>query len=126
MPLKDKEARNTYNRKWKAEHPEKRYAKTHPMESRMYQRKWQKESRERIKLETLHLLGNKCVKCGFLDIRALEIDHINGDGYIERRGCSSWKRYHVILQNIKNNSKNYQLLCANCNRIKKEENHEYA
>src|SRR3990167_3657310 len=33
----------------------------------------------------LDVLGNKCSRCGFSDKRALQIDHKNGGGALERK-----------------------------------------
>jgi hypothetical protein len=75
--------------------------------------------------EVFDLLGHKCVRCGFDDIRALQIDHINGDGRKEARA----ERHHIsyydrVIAEIKAGSKKYQILCANCNWIKRHENGE--
>jgi hypothetical protein len=68
------------------------------------------------------LLGNKCTKCPFSDKRALQIDHINGGGSQERKIYKSPVAfYHKVI----NKPSDYQLLCANCNMIKKHENKEY-
>jgi hypothetical protein len=64
-----------------------------------------------------------CVKCGFDDIRALSIDHINGGGYQEMKNLSAKQRYKLVLQTKKEKNK-YQLLCANCNWIKRFEDKE--
>lgn len=71
------------------------------------------------------LLGSKCKNCDFRDARALQIDHVNGDGYIDRitNGMWSMKLYRAIVNGIVD-IKRYQLLCANCNWIKKYENNE--
>lgn len=63
-------------------------------------------------------LGGKCIKCGFNDYRALQIDHIHGGGRKERK--------EVIFNNeyILKHKDKYQILCANCNTIKKIENFE--
>jgi len=75
-------------------------------------KKWQKQYREnnmdRIRKnndkyghnsrqKVVDSLGGVCVRCGFSDIRALQIDHIKNK---------------------------YQLLCANCNWIKRYEDKE--
>ena len=104
---------------------------------RLSQRKYREENRDKIrasqrnakkrKKEEIHtLLGNKCVKCGFDDNRALQIDHINGGGYTERKEYSKnpSKYYKNILDSILNKENKYQLLCANCNWIKRFENNE--
>ena len=79
-------------------------------------------NRKRRKL-LLDLLGNKCVKCGFSDWRALQVDHINGGGTEERKKTSA-TYWNVIIRSIKNKENKYQLLCANCNFIKRYENNE--
>lgn len=63
-------------------------------------------------------LGNKCNKCGFNDIRCLQIDHILGGGKKEI-GQKGWyyKRYLLSLKIDELNIK-YQALCANCHAIK--------
>lgn len=64
-----------------------------------------------------------CKKCGFKDIRALSIDHINGKGAEHRRQVGKGNNMHRWL--IKNNfPKGYQILCMNCQFIKSYENHE--
>jgi len=89
-------------------------------------RELQRLEKQRKKLEIHNLLGNVCLKCGFTDNRALQIDHINGGGYTERKSypTNPKKYYSNILLSIKNNENKYQLLCANCNWIKRYENNE--
>lgn len=70
-------------------------------------------------------LGCMCNKCGFSDMRALQIDHINGDGAKHRAETGAANSYYAsILKSILAGEKKYQILCANCNWIKKEENNE--
>jgi hypothetical protein len=73
-----------------------------------------------IRSEVLKLLGNRCVRCSFSDERALQIDHINGGGLREYRENGSWGVYKSVL----NHKNQYQLLCANCNWIKRSEENE--
>jgi hypothetical protein len=73
-----------------------------------------------LKKLVLKKLGNKCKKCGFTDDRVLQVDHVNNDGFKERRNkISGAGLYRKVLKD-KNNV--YQLLCANCNWIKRLEN----
>lgn len=76
---------------------------------------------QRLREGILELLGNKCSSCGFSDTRALQIDHINGGGYATRLHTCTAKRYRKILEG---GGDGYQLLCANCNQIKKYEKRE--
>lgn len=67
--------------------------------------------------------GNKCVKCGFDDKRALQLDHVHGDGREDRK---QHKRATLLRRIIKAGfPARYQLLCANCNTIKMYENREF-
>ena len=67
-------------------------------------------------------LGAACTKCGFdADWRALQIDHVNGGGVSDRRS-KSWKKYFDSVLTCTTGE--YQLLCANCNFIKRYEKNE--
>jgi hypothetical protein len=80
---------------------------------------------KKVRLEILELLGNKCDVCGFSDPRALQVDHIHGGGQKERKRFSNYFVYlKYVLAQIKTGSKDYQLLCANHNAIKRYENKE--
>lgn len=82
--------------------------------------------RHTIRSQILALLGNQCVKCGFSDSRALQIDHINGGGVKEIRKFKNQDEYYrFMLKRLKSGSKAYQCLCANCNWIKRSENGEF-
>lgn len=75
-------------------------------------------------------LGHVCCKCGFSDKRALQIDHINGDGYtskiINKTGSMCRRtNYYEVIESIKKNENRFQILCANCNWIKRVENEEH-
>lgn len=74
-----------------------------------------------LRLKVLALLGDKCIICGFSDERALQIDHVNSDGFKERKISGTTFFYHV-LNNLE--SERYQILCANCNWIKRREKNE--
>ncbi len=69
------------------------------------------------------ILSPVCVGCGFLDIRALHIDHVNGGGGKEAISFGG-SYYKKIRKKLEEGSKDYQVLCANCNQIKRIENHE--
>lgn len=75
-----------------------------------------------VRLKIINLLGGKCVGCGYKkDVRALQIDHINSDGKIDRI-YTGGSYYHNIMNKLK--SGRYQILCANCNAIKRIEERE--
>jgi len=71
----------------------------------------------------LEKLGNKCVICSFNDVRALAIDHVFGGGSKEREEVGG-AYYSFVLEKINNGSEDYQILCCNCNQIKKIINDE--
>ncbi len=70
--------------------------------------------------------GAKCVHCGYdKDIRALQLDHINGGGSKDRKSNrSTSKILRIHRDNLDSLKDKYQVLCANCNFIKKYENKE--
>jgi hypothetical protein len=70
-------------------------------------------------------LGAFCNHCGENDPLVLQIDHINGQGYRERRKFTGGIYYHKhIYDEILKGSKNYQILCSNCNQRKEILNKE--
>ena len=70
-----------------------------------------------IRLQALRAIGDKCVACGYLDERALQIDHIKGGGSADRKKYKGTSYYYFILNNP--DLSKYQVLCANCNVIKR-------
>lgn len=83
---------------------------------------WRINKTKKQREDIFSILGEVCCICGFNDKRALAIDHINGGGTKERKIGGGY--YSLILNKLKNNSKDYQILCFNCNQIKKVENKE--
>ena len=90
---------------------------------RRYEAIYRRNRIARIRDEIVDLLGSTCVKCGFDDRRALAIDHINGGGLGERQKWGG-SYYPNVLKLLQSGSTAYQLLCFNCNEIKKRENEE--
>lgn len=77
--------------------------------------------REKLRREIFEILGSRCTRCGFSDVRAIQVDHINGGGRkeIASFGNQIYRYYKYLLSYLKEDNKNkYQLLCANCNLIK--------
>ncbi len=77
----------------------------------------------RNRLKVISILGEKCVHCGIADHRVLQIDHKNGGGNRERLLNHPVGIYRRII-NGKADLSLYQLLCANCNWIKRFEHGE--
>lgn len=112
----------------------KEYKKRNFKQYRSYSRRWReselgRKHREReyaryqkTKSNLFEVLGSICKKCGFDDQRALQVDHVNGGGSKDRRKGGNF--YLKLLTEIIKGSNDYQLLCANCNWIKRVENNE--
>ena len=82
-----------------------------------------KERRQFWRKELFAILGGaKCVRCGYdQDARALQFDHINGGGrkHREKFKVMSAKYYRFHVENPELAKETFQVLCANCNQIKK-------
>jgi len=63
----------------------------------------------------------KCQKCGFSDMRALSLDHIDGGGSKHLKEIKT-NLYSWVIKN--NFPKMFQVLCMNCQWIKRCENNE--
>ena len=94
---------------------------------RVYHKIGQRKRRLRRRVGALLALGGKCVRCGFdSDYRALQLDHINSDGFKDNK--KYWQLQQRIYAEIidgKHKDK-YQILCANCNWIKRYELEEHS
>ena len=92
---------------------------------------WTAKYRGNLKQKAYAAFGAiACKRCGYnVDVRALTIDHINGDGYKEKlinngHRLSPQKIYMALRDNPSEALKHFQILCANCQLIKRIENHE--
>jgi len=126
-----KEEAKLKSRKYWQQHREehkayaKEYRQEHREEVNAKLRKYRQTHREEInakastsnrdkKLKVIELLGGRCRNCGLTDARVLQVNHINGDGKKDRASYSSHAFYTRILSN-KRDTKDLELLCANCN-----------
>lgn len=99
--------------------------KDHPKGRGYYLAGSQKEYLRNVRASAIEALGGKCCLCGFEDVRALQIDHINGGGSIERKERGYVGNFHMhVLKSFLSKENKYQLLCANCNWIKRSEQKE--
>ena len=74
----------------------------------------------RNRADLIAALGGACERCGFDDPRALQVDHVKGrDG--PRGNVNTRKWYAHVLAH----PDEFQLLCANCNVIKRIEEREH-
>lgn len=84
-----------------------------------------KQYRQSYKSDVLTHYGEgecKCIKCGYNDLRALSIDHINGKGSLHRISIKRTNIYRWLKKN--NYPEGYQTLCMNCQWVKRETNEE--
>ena len=134
MPHKDIQARRDYAKKWRLANLEKirgYYRKSYAIhKDKMNEKRkvkkiiYEARYRQKIRSAVLAFLGNKCNVCGFDDYRALQVDHVRGGGSKERKkNKNSYQAYKLVLTDT---TGKYQLLCANCNWIKRYENNEVA
>lgn len=111
MPYKNIEDKRKNNKEYSTKFPE-----TKAFYTRRYL--------QRLRSAILGLLGGKCFRCPFSDERALQIDHVNGGGAKEIREMKGIY-YKSVLKSVMNQEGKYQILCANCNWIKRAENQEF-
>jgi len=93
-----------------------------------YRSIYHKRTRAERKAKLMSLLGGAfCKKCGFTDIRALQYDHILGNGRKDKlkfkNHMDTFTTYYIT--HPEEAKKGLQILCANCNWIKRAENKEY-
>ena len=81
-----------------------------------------KENKEFI----INYFGGKCKECGEKDIRCLSLDHVNNDGYLDKKSSSGNRQvtptwYAKLVKLIKSKKelpRELQLLCFNCHAKK--------
>ena len=126
------------------------YRKTHKEEQAIRWQRYKKDNPEKIKVKYLNHKDEikakrlayrieikrnvfdhysngeiKCCRCGFTDIRALSIDHINGGGTNHRKVLNrSGESFYRWLK-MNNYPEGFQVLCMNCQWLKKAEKREY-
>lgn len=128
---KGREAKRRADRAYYQRNKEKKkeqvieWCKNNPEKYKQISKRSTKRRNQKIKLARLNLirkLGNICSKCGFSDIRALQIDYQNGGHrkMIKKAG-TSYGEFYLKLDKLSKYelAKDWQILCANCNWIKR-------
>ena len=78
-----------------------------------------RDRNRRVRLGLIEIVGDRCVKCGFNDERALQFDHINDDGRLDRKRFSSASHmFEYYCKHPEEARQKLQTMCANCNWIK--------
>lgn len=104
------------------------------MDKKAYKAQWRKNNPDKLRIYEnratarakeiiLDMLGRQCASCGITDMRVLQIDHINGDGTAMRSSGTRGTR-KLLAYMRKNGIYGFQILCANCNWIKRFEEKE--
>ena len=121
------------NKRYKQEHHAEELARHYKSREANYDKYLEEQSRygnarrNSLREQILDALGRRCVRCGYdADVRALQIDHVNGGGSQERKKLPfGIVYYRSILESVRANAGTYQILCANCNVIKRMEQREH-
>ena len=118
MPYSTREKKNAHAREYARGRAETRNA---------YMRRWRKINCPLIKDKAYAKLGNRCSSptCRWINFdgtrgcserACLQLDHVFGKGRKERQLTTSYIIYQRVLTDTEGR---YQLLCANCNWIKR-------
>lgn len=92
------------------------------MASTTKHKEYQNRRNRTLRERAIQLLGGACAHCGLTDRRCLQIDHVNGGGTRELREVGNQGICARIAKTQQ--TEGYQLLCANCNWIKRYERGE--
>lgn len=104
MPFKDPTRRKEYVKRYHGRYREQDNARA---------KKWSRVLRARM----FDALGRICYCCGLEDERFLTLDHVRGDGYLEKHGSGTTRM--SLAQQRGWDRAIYQILCWNCNCGKK-------
>lgn len=122
MPSTNPQVGRDASRRWRERNPEAvrkqkaEFYQRHKERLREQLRPGNVARSKALRRAALDVLGGVCVGCGFDDHRALQIDHINGGGGRERAIIKSRDAFN---KKVIADQAGYQLLCANCNWIKR-------
>ena len=92
-------------------------------DSRVYKSAWERNRQSEWRARLLMFMGGECQKCKNNDYRVLQIDHVNGGGSKDRRENPVGSAF-AMTRKVFASPNDFQLLCANCNWIKRYENNE--
>ena len=70
--------------------------------------------RVRLRFAAITMLGSECRRCSYEDVRALQFNHINGDGGSREIYSGGGQQFYL---SILRGRPDVELLCANCNVI---------
>ena len=123
---KNRKKRLANSKRWQLKHPETAKERSHEWYERTkdsrreFNTRRNREKWRELKNKIFDKYGGKCVKCGIDDFRVLQIDHVNGGGRQEfKQYTTGYYQYYKRV--LSDDTGKYQLLCANCNWIKRWE-----
>lgn len=96
------------------------YAAAWHKANRAHSQEIKNDSQRRLRAEAKKLAfdhyGNKCACCGETELVFLQIDHVNNDGAVHRKGSGGLRGASICQWLIKKNfPEGFQILCRNCN-----------
>jgi len=93
-------------------------------DKRAYMKEYMAQRNIKAKEAIFAFYRNKCnwPGCTWNDPRALQVDHVNGNGCLERKHFNDYYSKWLAIQK---RPEEYQLLCANHNWIKRCERKEF-
>jgi len=128
---KGKAKRREWAQQWRAKHRQqsREYAKKYRQQNLARVREQKQQSGQKLRLQVLTHYSQgtlKCARCGFADLRALCIDHIDGHAYMWRKAHTGGASGSRLYQWLKGHEypQGFQVLCLNCNLIKRAERGE--
>lgn len=106
---------------YKNKNKQKEYQQKHHQRTKVKKRMQQnklKDKRQILVLEEMQKRGDKCAKCGFSDIRALDWHHLDPDEKVN--SISEMIRDRVSMDKLQVELDKCELICANCHRIEEQ------
>lgn len=93
-------------------------------------RETQRKSRVKMRKLAIDALGGACCQCGVDDYRVLEFDHVTPiqwrtNGKVKMNGQQNTNTINAMAKAGQEPRSVYQLLCANCHKIKTSDNQDY-
>ena len=90
----------------------------------------QRRSRMRLRRKAIDYLGGRCAVCGEGYHVVLEFDHIDpvkwrSSGLVKMNGQQNTNDINRMIKNGEEPKDVFQLLCANCHKIKTHENKDF-
>jgi hypothetical protein len=125
--LRNKKRVSEYNKQYYKENQdyEIQRAREYRIKNIEQHNNWSKTRTLYFKNIIYDILGRKCVRCGYDDdIDCLQLDHINGNGRKQRGSKSIRNFYCYYASNHDIIKSDLQILCVNCNWLKRLEDRE--